>query len=270
MPTTTLPLSQPLAVYPPYYESFMADISLQLNQNTAAEISPEKAFRQSIQLQAQRHQEAGAEQFPVILDIIGMIQKYSGWFSIGTVSYANIIRYLDAHPKVSHIVLNIDSGGGMVNGTTALCETIRQCQTPVISFTDGYACSAAQQILSAAHLSVAAPYASLLGSIGTYISFLDFDGAYEKLGAKRYELYAPESTEKNKEFRSWKEGNSQQMQAYLSHLAQEFISVMKQYRGEKLQDDGLVFKGKTYTPTQAKEIGLVDEILTLDEVLNNL
>ena len=43
---------------------------------------------------------------------------------------------------------------------------------------------------------------------------------------------------------------------------------MKANFGEKLKDDGHVFKGKTYTPQQAKEIGLIDELGTLEDALS--
>ena len=91
---------------------------------------------------------------------------------------------------------------------------------------------------------------------------------FEQWGAKIYELYAPQSTEKNQEFRELMKGNEALYTERLQYLAADFIDRMKANFGEKLKDDGHVFKGKTYTPQQAKEIGLIDELGTLEDALS--
>ncbi|MCK0203692.1 hypothetical protein MWN41_11770, partial [Ornithobacterium rhinotracheale] len=52
--------------------------------------------------------------------------------------------------------------------------------------------------------------------------------------------------------------------------ADNFIHSMKEYRGDKLKDDGLIFKGKTYSPEEAVAVGLADKMMTLEELINNL
>ena len=90
---------------------------------------------------------------------------------------------------------------------------------------------------------------------------------FEKWGAKIYNLYAPQSTEKNKEFRELMKGNEELYNERLKVLADDFITRMKENYGSDLKDDGKVFKGKTYTPQEALAIGLIDELGTIDDAL---
>ncbi|SDE68537.1 S49 family peptidase [Riemerella columbipharyngis] len=208
------------------------------------------------------------QKFPVVFNIIGPIMKYSDYGCLGTVFYGKLLKQLDSNPAISGIVLNIDSGGGMVSGTAELTNIIKNLETPTISYTSGYQCSAAQDIASGCDYHMASPYADLIGSIGTMLSYQDFEAMFEKWGAKIYELYAPQSTEKNQEIRELMKGNEELYKERLKQLTDDFIGRIKANYGEKLKDDGHVFKGKTYTPKEALEIGLIDELGTLEDALN--
>lgn len=225
----------------------------------------EQRFRAGIEPQG--HNKAG-NHFPVVVNIVGPIVKYSSWYSYGTKFYGSVLKELDAHPKVSGIVLNIDSGGGMVSGTAELTNIIKNLEKPTISYTSGYQCSAAQDIASGCDYHMASPYADLIGSIGTMLSFQDFSAMFEKWGAKIYEVYAPQSTEKNQEIRELLQGNQQLYEERLKEITEDFIARIKANYGEKLKDDGHIFKGKTYTPQQALEVGLIDRLGSLEDALN--
>lgn len=225
----------------------------------------EKIFCENIKAQGKL---MGNNHFPVVVNIVGPIVKYSSWYSYGTQFYGKLLKELDAHPQVSGIVLNIDSGGGMVSGTAELTNIIQNLKKPTISYTNGYQCSAALDIASGCDYHMASPYADLIGSIGTMLSYQDFSAMFEKWGAKIYELYAPQSTEKNQEFRELMKGNEALYTERLKMLAQDFIDRMKENFGEDLKDDGHVFKGKTYTPQEALAIGLIDELGTLEDALS--
>ncbi|MGQ1944435.1 S49 family peptidase [Ornithobacterium rhinotracheale] len=263
-------LFQPLSMHKPFFLSTFSKWMLALEKKDL----PISNWDELYYVEKINKQDTGSAKSPkpIIMDVMGPITKYSDWWleTIGTQFLGHVIRALDESPAVSHIILNIDSGGGMVSGTKEFCEKIRSCSKPTIAFTNGYACSAAQQIFSAANLGVVSPYADLMGSIGTMISYQDFAALYEKMGAKIYEAYAPQSTEKNKEFREWEKGNEKFILEDLRKHTDNFINSMKEYRGDKLKDDGLIFKGKTYRPEEAVEVGLADEMMTLEELINKL
>lgn len=114
---------------------------------------------------------------------------------------------------------------------------------------------------------MAGPFASAIGSIGTLMSFQDFSAMFEKWGAKIYEIYADQSSEKNIDFRELMKGNEKPYKQHLNNITDNFISTIKANYGEELKDDGHVFKGKTYTSEEALKIGLVQEIGTINDAL---
>ncbi len=262
-------LNQPLAIDKNYLQSLIANIvvGIKANQILTAEEIDAKVMAH-INKQAQSAAAQSADTFPVILNIVGPIIKYSSWYYQGTQSIIRIVQHLQNDERITGILFNIDSGGGMVSGTAELGYVIKNCSLPTIAFTNGYMCSAAYDIASACNKRIAHPNADLIGSIGTMLSFQDYAAMFEKWGAKIYEVYAPQSTEKNAEFRALIQGDEKLYQKRLQYVAQDFINRVSSNLGGTLKDDGHVFKGKTYTPQEALKIGLVDELGTLEYAFN--
>lgn len=261
-------INQPLAIDKAFLLSLIPTLIQGFQQKNflSAEKIVETA-QNKIQAQMSASISEGASKFPVVLDVIGPIVKYSDYYYLGTKDMISILKRLDSSENVSGIVLNIDSGGGMVSGTANLVNTIKNLEKPTIAFTDGLMCSSALDIASGADFRMASPHADLIGSIGTMLSYQDFSKLFEKYGAVIYELYAPQSSEKNAEWRALESGDSALYEERLNYLSGEFINRIKANYGEKLQDDGHVFKGKVYTPDEALAIGLIDELGTLEDAL---
>lgn len=261
--------NQPLAIDKAFLLSLIPNLIIGFQQKNflSAETILEKAEKKIV-AQGAAAQTSGATSYPVILDIAGPIVKYSSGYYLGTQDIISILQKLENNSSVSGVIFNIDSGGGMVSGTAELTDTIKSFTKPTLAFTNGYMCSAALDIASGANYRMASPYADLIGSIGTMMSYQDFSAMFEKWGATIYEIYAPQSTEKNKEFRELMTGNKELYEERLRELSADFISRMKANMSETLKDDGLVFKGKTYNPKKALEVGLINEIGTLQDAIS--
>lgn len=262
-------LNQPLAIDKSYLMSLVPNFILGYKQNSflSAEKIDEK-FLSKINSQYTAATNSGANKYPVVIEIIGPIVKYSDWYYTGTQTILNVLKSIEANENVSGVIFKIDSGGGMAWGTPELANYIFNMEKMTIGYTNGLACSAALWIMAACKLRIASPYANWIGSIGTFISYQDFSALFEKYGAKIYEIYAPESTEKNMDFRELMKGNEKPYEASLKVTNDLFISNIKTFYGESLQDDTHVFKGKVYTPSEAKKIGLIDEIGTFEDAIS--
>lgn len=262
--------NQILSIDADYLQSVIATIFLNIeNGNALTQNEFAKEFYAKLEQQEQHALSLGADTYPLVIDVHGAIIKYGSCFAMGTQDFISILREKQNNPNISGIVFNIDSGGGMVSGTAELCDVIKNYSKPTVAYTNGYMCSAAYDIAAACEKRVAHPTADLIGSIGTMLSYSDYSAIYEKMGAKFYELYATQSSEKNAEWRALKQGDEKLYVERLSYLAANFINRVKENLGEKLKDDGHVFKGKTYTPEQALEIGLIDQLGDLEQVLNS-
>ena len=89
----------------------------------------------------------------------------------------------DADPNVTHILMHIDSPGGTVTGLPELAEKVRGIETPMTSYTEGTAASAAYWLASQADNILVSETAEV-GSVGVYVALLDQSGFLEKMGLK--------------------------------------------------------------------------------------
>ncbi len=167
------------------------------------------------------------------------------------------------------LVLRIDSpGGSPVQAGIINDEIVRlraKYQKPVYVVVGETCASAAYYIASAAD-EIYVDKASIVGSIGVLMDGFGFTGAMEKLGIERRLLTAGENkgfldpfspqTEKQREF----------AQAMLDQIHQQFISVVKAGRGERLKPTPETFSGLFWTGQQAVEMGLADHYGNLDYV----
>lgn len=96
---------------------------------------------------------------------------------------ANEIDQAMDDKSVRKILFNVDSPGGMVNGTPELADKISQITKPKFAFTNGLMASAAYWAMSGVDAIMATKTANI-GSIGVYMPVFDESRAYEKAGVK--------------------------------------------------------------------------------------
>jgi protease-4 len=162
----------------------------------------------------------------------------------GMATIGNYIKTADKSEKIDAIILHIDSPGGTVDGTSDLAEIVKNTSKPILAFADGMMGSAAMWIGSATKEIIAANNKTQAGSIGTMLSFVDLQPAFEALGVKFHSIVADQSSDKNK---IWEELRAGKYENYkkevLNPLAADFIAAIKQNR-PKVKDDQLT--GKVY------------------------
>ncbi len=208
-----------------------------------------------------------SSQFVAVVNLKDPIYKYNQECGpSGTKTKMAIMSRFEKDPNCAGIVLDIDSGGGQVSGTPEFYDFIKNFSKPVVAYTDGYMCSAAYYIGSAASHIVANQRAEHIGSIGVMIHFVDFSGMYEKKGAKIITEYSTHSPEKNRSFEELLKGNSElYIKKELDPIAEDFIKDIKAVRKNVAEE---VFKGGTWNATDALTKNLVDEIGSLQTAIN--
>jgi len=207
------------------------------------------------------------------INISGPILKYGGECGEpGAQHFTSWIKMANASPKITGILLNIDSPGGMVDGTQSLVDAIKSSKKPIVAFIDdGMMASAATWIGSAATEIYASQKTDTIGSIGVYCTIYDFKGYFEKNGVKIHEIYAPQSTDKNKDYRDAIEGKYDGIKSELQFIADEFINSVKENRAGKLNiSKENPFTGKMYPAEEAMSIGLIDGITTIENAVERV
>lgn len=209
----------------------------------------------------------------VVLPVKGVMLKYGTLCTYGMDEIAYFTKHFAMKENVSAIVLDIDSGGGAVNAVPPLLEAIQFVKSlgkPIVAHCDS-ACSAAYWTASACDRVFANnTIASTFGSIGVMLQFLDVVPYYESLGAKFHEVYADQSSEKNQAFQQMLKGEYDKIkEESLNPMAIKFQSAVKANRGDKLKlDTPGILTGATYDGMKSVEIGLADQIGTLQDAIN--
>ncbi|MES2457226.1 MAG: S49 family peptidase [Bacteroidota bacterium] len=207
-----------------------------------------------------------------VVSLSGPMIKNGGACSYGMVDQAQLINRLAAANNIAGIIVDIDSPGGQADGTALLAGAIKEAgaRKPVIShINDGMAASAAMWIASAANEIYASQPTDEFGSIGVYTTIADWAGYYESMGLKTKDIYAPQSTDKNKGYYDALGGDDSLIKEGLSVLADQFINTVATNRAGKIKGDSWK-TGKMFFAADAKKIGLIDGIKSLGQVVDRI
>ena len=208
----------------------------------------------------------------LVVPFSGPVMKDDNCGSLGSQSYSELFNRISLASNIAGVVLVMDGPGGQVYGTQMMADAVKNCGLvkPVVGFVyDGIAASATYWIASACTELYVSHESSKVGSIGALCEIPDMNGFYEGQGLKIHTIYAPQSTDKNKEYNDALKGNYDGVQEELKGFVDFFISSIEVNRGEKLNlAKGNPFTGKMYGAKDAQAIGLIDGIKTMDEVIS--
>ncbi len=260
--------ASPFYINAEYAQSLIPSLYQTLVLGKITEKSEKEKEKDSINLKMDSSRSGSTATSVVVIGIKQPIQKFSDYYNLGSKSFMNIMANYANDPTVAGIVLDIDSGGGQVYGTGEFYDYIKTFPKPTVAYTDGYMCSAAYYIGNATQYIVANKRADHIGSIGAYATIVDFNGLWEKLGAKVHEMYATESTEKNSDFREVFKGN---YEPYIKNVLDPIVATF--HTDMKSTRPGLnekVFAGGTWTGANSLEMGLIDELGTIQTAISKV
>lgn len=234
--------------------------------------SPLSATSPAYLIYPQRPINAVPEGSVAMINIQGPVLKYGDVCAYGAVDHSRNINRIVSSGKFSGIILNVDGPGGEVHGTAMLADAVKAAskKMPVIGVVDdGMAASADMWIISAASEIYTTKETDQIGSIGIYTTIADWYGYLKKEGFNVRDIYAPQSTEKNKDYRDALEGKDEAISSHLETLANQFIATIRNNRSGKLKNDSWT-KGKLFFATEAKEVGLIDDIIPMHQVFERM
>ncbi|WP_210519918.1 S49 family peptidase [Hymenobacter terricola] len=197
-----------------------------------------------------------------VVEIKGVMMKADQWGlcedTAGTASLGRQLQEADQHENIAAIVLDIDSGGGAVDGMIEFNTIIAGLNKPVVVYSDGMIASAAYSAASGADLIVLNNVSCSVGSIGVMASLVDYQPVLEKMGVNFHTLRATGSERKNEDFYQLLAGNHKPYIAnVLTPLRDMMVAAVRSGRGKKLKDVALI--GDMFFADAAIANGLADE-----------
>jgi ClpP class serine protease len=205
-----------------------------------------------------------------LISIIGSITKHDqNCGPAGMKTKSGILTQCYANPNIKGIVLIIDSGGGEGMACRLLQETISHRNKGIAAFVEDFACSAAYGIASACDTITLNSEMARVGSIGTYLTIADFTEYYKKIGINLIEIYASKSTDKNQDYYEAIKGNKKPLEAVCDKFNENFITSIANFRKGRISEEQSKWNtGKVFFAKEAINLGLADEISTLEQVIN--
>ncbi|MFZ4523270.1 MAG: S49 family peptidase [Bacteroidales bacterium] len=186
--------------------------------------------------------------------------------SWNSVDLMTMLRDAQANDSINSILLVVNSPGGMVSQIDLLAGSIKSLTKPTVSVVMGMAASAAMWVISATSYRIATSPIDVIGSIGTKTSIQDYSGLLEKIGIKITDFYATKATRKDEEVRAIKEnGDTKPMAAFVDFVNEVFHQAIRENLG--IAADSEVFTGAAYFAAKAQELGLINEIGSMDYAL---
>jgi protease-4 len=178
------------------------------------------------------------------------------------------LRRLREMPWVKAIVVRVDSPGGAVAPTQEIFEEIQRAKKkkPFVASMGSTAASGGYYIASACD-QVLANAGTLTGSIGVIMQLTNVEELMKKIGVKGLNVKSGANKDLGSPFQPLSPEGQKILQALVDDVHSQFVAAVAQSRG---MDEAAVRKladGRIYSGAQAKELGLVDQIGTLDDAI---
>lgn len=197
--------------------------------------------------------------------------KYAGITGYGEIRQALVEAATD--PSIGAILLDINSGGGAVNGVTDTADLIRNIDTsvkPVSAYSDGMVASAALWTGSAARRMDIGKVAEA-GSIGVITVHQEMTKLMEKMGITPTVMRAGEFKALGHPMETLSDKAKATIQGQLDQMYRMFVSHVADRRGVSYETaDAQMAQGRVFIGDRAVAAGLVDGVSNFDTVISRI
>lgn len=213
-----------------------------------------------------------------IVTIAGPMTNKTSWYDeyLKVATYSAIREAVVAaaeHPDVSYILLDINSGGGTVNGVSDagnLISMVNDKVKPVVAFTDGNMCSAAYWLGCSAG-NVFATNTATVGSIGVIATHFEYSKQLKEEGVTATVMRAGKFKALINSVEPLTETAKAQMEGQLQAAYKVFVQYVAEARNEPYDHvDEKMAQGREFFGEQALAAGLVDGITSFDSLVSML
>jgi signal peptide peptidase SppA len=175
------------------------------------------------------------------------------------------------HDRLRAVALSINSPGGAATQSALVADRIRDLaeekNVPVVAFCEDVAASGGYWLACAADEIYAHP-TSMVGSVGVVTASFGLHGLLDRIGVERRVHTAGDRKFRLDPFSPEKDDDVRWLAGLQSEMHEQFADWVRTRRGTRLvgaEDD--LFSGEVWTGTKAKELGLVDDLGTVREVM---
>ena len=176
--------------------------------------------------------------------------------------------------KTQGVILRINSPGGSPVQSGYINDEIHRLRAkypsiPLYVVVEDMCASGGYYVAAAAD-KIYVNKASMVGSIGVLMDGFGFTGTMEKLGVERRLMTAGENKGFMDPFSPVNPRHKELVKQMLDEIHQQFIAVVRQGRGKRLKETPDTFSGLVWTGQKSIEMGLADEMGSVDSVARDV
>uniref|UniRef100_UPI00404780BE signal peptide peptidase SppA n=1 Tax=Aliarcobacter sp. TaxID=2321116 RepID=UPI00404780BE len=166
--------------------------------------------------------------------------------------------------NIKGVMLVVNSPGGAVAPSVELAYAIKELKEikPVVVYASGVIASGSYYASIWADKIIANP-GSMVGSIGVIMQGVNTEELMEKIGISTQTVKAGKYKESGTPTRKWTEFEEKQLQSVIDDTYNMFITDVANARKLDVKNHTQFADARIFTSSQAKEVGLVDEVATI-------
>jgi protease-4 len=172
--------------------------------------------------------------------------------------------------RIKAVVLKINSPGGTVSAADVILHEIKGFKAkkgvPVVVCLQGLAASGGYYVAQAGDTIIAYP-TCITGSIGVIAMKFNLQGLMDKVGVGEDVVKTGKWKDFWSPFRPATPQEKEMMQHIIDDFYREFVNVVAQGRKLSLKQALAVADGRIFTASQARDLGLVDQLGYLDDAI---
>lgn len=208
-----------------------------------------------------------------VVKLQGVITPTPSPLARGSINLAAVESALTrafAHDRLQAVALQINSPGGAPTQSGLVAERIRQLadekKVPVLAFAEDVVASGGYWLACAAD-EIYAHRTSMVGSIGVISGGFGFTGLLERFGIERRLHTAGANKSRLDPFSPEKSEDVEWLKKMHTQLHELFVDWVTERRGDRLNGSEDLFTGDVWLGTRAVELGLVDGLGSLRQVI---
>ncbi len=189
--------------------------------------------------------------------------------TIGSESLSELFIQARERKDIKALVLRIDSGGGSAFASDVIYEEIQQTRASgmPIFISMGSAAASGGYWIAAAGDEIWATPSTITGSIGVFGAFPTLEKTFAKLGIHTDGVGTTELAGGLRLDRDLSPKAENILQQGVEFTYRKFLNIVADARGMSVEDVHAVAQGQVWSGAQAKELGLVDHLGSLNRVI---
>ena len=177
-----------------------------------------------------------------------------------------LIEKADKNSNIKAIVLQINSPGGSAVASEEIANAARKTNKTTVAWIREVGASGGYWVASASDHIVASRM-SVTGSIGVIGSYLEFPGLLERYNVTYQRLVSGEYKDIGTPFKEMTPEERAVFQKAIDSMRDYFVSEVAKNRNMPRKDVDKIANGLFYIGLEAKDLGLVDELGSKEEVI---